>query len=413
MAEITLKVEPGRPLGTRPSGRLRAVGKIPGVVYGHGMEPIPVAVGARDLRAALTTESGLNALLSLKMGKDTHLAIAKELQRHPVRQTVTHVDFQVVRRDEIVTAEVRIALVGESEAVHRAEGTIDQEMLSLQIKAKPGDVPAVLEVDVSAMEIGDSLRVSDVKLPEGVTTDADPEAPVVIAHPPRIAEPEAVEAEAEAAEGAARSRGACRLRRGLRAGYLFRHSRAARPRAGDRPNVPTADLVAVGLGNPGVEYQGTRHNAGAEAVRIVARRHSARLKSEKGAGAETALVRIDGRALVLAVPQTYVNDSGLAVRALVRRYLAAEDTPGPEGRGRGPVVFPPGSLVIVHDELDLEPGVVRVKLGGGTAGHNGLRSIQSHLRHLDFVRIRIGVGKPPNPTAGADHVLRRASRARA
>jgi large subunit ribosomal protein L25 len=202
MAEITLNVEPGRPLGTRPSGRLRTGGKIPGVVYGHGMEPIPVAVGARDLRAALTTESGLNALLSLKMGTTTHLAIAKELQRHPVRQTVTHVDFQVVRRDEIVTAEVRIVLVGESEAVHRAEGTIDQELTSLQIKAKPGDVPVVFELDVSALEVGDSLRVSDIRLPEGVTSDVDPEAPVVIAHPPRAAEPEPVEPEAEVAEGA-------------------------------------------------------------------------------------------------------------------------------------------------------------------------------------------------------------------
>ena len=147
--------------------------------------------GARDLRAALTTEAGLNALLSLKIGETTHLAIAKELQRHPVRQTVIHVDFQVVRRDEIVTAEVRIALVGDSEAVHRVDGTIDQEMLSLQIKAKPGDVPAVIEVDVSALEVGDSLRVSDLVLPEGVTTDVDPEAAVAIAHMPRALEPEA------------------------------------------------------------------------------------------------------------------------------------------------------------------------------------------------------------------------------
>ncbi|MGD0944978.1 MAG: 50S ribosomal protein L25 [Acidimicrobiales bacterium] len=202
MAEITLNVESGRPLGTRPSGRLRTGGKIPGVVYGHGMAPIPVSIGARDLRAALTTEAGLNALLSLKIGDTTHLAIAKELQRHPVRQTVTHVDFQVVRRDEIVTAEVRIALVGDSEAVHRVEGTVDQEMLSLQIKAKPGDVPAVIEVDISSLEVGDSLRVSDLKLPEGVATDVDPEAPVVIAHMPRALEPE-VEPEAEGAEAAA------------------------------------------------------------------------------------------------------------------------------------------------------------------------------------------------------------------
>jgi large subunit ribosomal protein L25 len=203
MAEITLNVESGRPLGSRPSGRLRTGGKIPGVVYGHGMEPIPVAIGARDLRAALTTEAGLNALLSLRIGDTTHLAIAKTLQRHPVRQTVTHVDFQVVRRDEIVTADVRITLVGDSEAVHRVEGTVDQEMLSLQIKARPGEVPAVIEIDVSALEIGDSLRVSDLPLPEGVTTDVDPEAAVAIAHPPRHElEPEV---EAEAAEAVAGS----------------------------------------------------------------------------------------------------------------------------------------------------------------------------------------------------------------
>src|ERR1019366_1544039 len=174
-------------------------GKIPGVVYGHGMAPIPVAIGARDLRAALTTEAGLNALLSLKIGDTTHLAIAKTLQRHPVRRTVTHVDFQVVRRDEIVTAEVRIVLVGEAEAVHRADGTVDHEMLTLQIKAKPGDVPASIEIDVSSLEIGDSLRVSDLTLPEGVTTEADPEAPVVIAHAARALEPEP---EAEVVEGA-------------------------------------------------------------------------------------------------------------------------------------------------------------------------------------------------------------------
>lgn len=147
----------------------------------------------------------------------------------------------------------------------------------------------------------------------------------------------------------------------------------------------------VGLGNPGPEYAGSRHNYGAEVVRLVAERHHARLKIEKGAQADTALVRLGSRALALAVPRTYMNDSGLAVRPLVRRYVDED----------------PKRLVVVHDELDLEPGVVRVKEGGGIAGHNGLRSIEQHLHSREFVRVRIGVGKPPGRAQGVDHVLRR------
>jgi PTH1 family peptidyl-tRNA hydrolase len=135
------------------------------------------------------------------------------------------------------------------------------------------------------------------------------------------------------------------------------------------------------------------------------------LRLEKGTNASTATVVLGGKTLVLAVPQTYVNESGLAVGSLVRRYLGAEVARSQAGGASGSLAFAAGSLVIVHDELDLEPGVVRVKLGGGTAGHNGLRSIRSHLHHLDFVRIRIGVGKPPSREEGADHVLSRPSRA--
>jgi large subunit ribosomal protein L25 len=201
MAEVKLVAELGRTTGSSASRRLRVSGRIPAVVYGHGMQPLSVSVGARDLGAALSSH-GLNQVLELEVEGASHLVLARQLQRHPVRRTVAHVDFQVVRRDEIVTAEVRISLIGDSEAVHRVEGTIDQEMLSLQIKAKPGDVPAVIEIDISAMEVGDSLRVSDLTLPEGVTTDLDPESPVVIAHMPRAAEPEA-EVEVEAAEAGA------------------------------------------------------------------------------------------------------------------------------------------------------------------------------------------------------------------
>ena len=154
------------------------------------------------------------------------------------------------------------------------------------------------------------------------------------------------------------------------------------------------DWLIVGLGNPGKEYAHTRHNAGADAVALLAGRAGASLK----AGRDRALVaevRIGERRCVLAFPTTYMNDSGEAVSALVRRY-GIDD---------------PAKVLVVHDELDLAPGTLRVKVGGGLAGHNGLRSIVQHLKTQDFVRIRIGVGKPPSKERGAGHVLSKVPRA--
>ena len=145
------------------------------------------------------------------------------------------------------------------------------------------------------------------------------------------------------------------------------------------------------MGNPGAEYTGTRHNVGADAVTLVASRHGEKLKGGQ-ANSLIAEVKQAGKLLALAVPLTYMNDSGLAVRALVRRF-GVEDL---------------GHLLIVQDELDLPTGRLQVKLGGGLAGHNGLRSIRDHLHSTDFARIRIGIGKPPGgKEQGANHVLRR------
>ena len=162
----------------------------------------------------------------------------------------------------------------------------------------------------------------------------------------------------------------------------------------ERRGTPS-DLLVVGLGNPGAEYAGTRHNVGADVVELLASRHGERLKR----GKELALVgeiRLgDGRdqRAALAFPQTYMNESGRSVVALVRRYGIAPDELW--------------RLVIVHDELDLPLGRVRVKAGGGLAGHNGLRSIRDHLHDDGFTRVRIGIGKPPGgKEQGVDHVLK-------
>lgn len=151
-----------------------------------------------------------------------------------------------------------------------------------------------------------------------------------------------------------------------------------------------ADLLVVGLANPGREYEGTRHNVGGAAVALLASRHGARLKGLRGVPALSDEVNVGGRRLALAVPTTYMNESGQAVRPLARRYGIEDDL---------------SRLVVVHDELDLPPGRLKVKVGGGLAGNNGLRSLRDHLHSTEFLRVRIGVGKPPSKERGAAHVL--------
>lgn len=163
--------------------------------------------------------------------------------------------------------------------------------------------------------------------------------------------------------------------------------------ASERRGTP-ADLLVIGLGNPGAEYAHTRHNVGADVVALLAERHGGRLK----AGKERALVaevRVGTRRLVLAFPQTFYNDAGLAAVALLRRH-------GIDDLHR---------LVVVHDEMDLPPGTLKVKVGGGLAGNNGLKSIKAHLHTDDFVRVRLGIGKPPGRQQGVDHVLKRPGKA--
>ena len=146
----------------------------------------------------------------------------------------------------------------------------------------------------------------------------------------------------------------------------------------------------VGLGNPGSRYTNTRHNVGADAVALLAARHGERLSPDNRTSALIAEMRLGTSRVAGAFPTTWMNESGQAVGPLVRRY-------GIDDWSR---------LVIVHDELDLPAGRVKVKLGGGLAGHNGLRSITQHLHTQDYVRVRIGVGRPPGGAErGADWVL--------
>ena len=207
MAEITLVAEPGRATGSSESRRLRAAGRIPAVVYGHGIEGISVSVDGRALRHALSGDSGTNQLLELKVGSDTHLAMARVLQRHPVRHTVLHVDFQIVRRDEVISADVPVILTGEAKAVEQEQGLVEQQLTSLTVNATPARIPNSIEVDISDLKVGEGIRVGDLQLPSGVTTDAPEDEIVVIASISTVAAEVAEVAEAEAAEAEAAEAG--------------------------------------------------------------------------------------------------------------------------------------------------------------------------------------------------------------
>ena len=199
MAEIIkLHATPRPPQGTRPARRLRSEGKVPGVVYGLGGDPITLTVEWRDLRAALVTEQGLNAVIHLDIAGETTPTLVKDIQRHKVRRDVLHVDFIRVDLSKTVDVEVPIHLEGEAELVTREGGVVDQVLTALLITSKPDDIPSGLSIDISGLEIGSALHVSDIALPAGVTTSVDPEDTVVTASR-GVSEEELMAAEAEVA----------------------------------------------------------------------------------------------------------------------------------------------------------------------------------------------------------------------
>lgn len=176
MATNLLTAETGRTRGTRPSRRLRRTGRIPAVVYGLGQSVVAVSVDRTDLRGALSTDAGLNALITLDIDGDQHLSIVKDLQRHPVRRDVLHVDFLRIDPDSEVEVEVPLVLTGEAKKVTQASGMVDQVMHRVLLRARPSDIPTEVTADVSDLEVGSSLRVSDIALPGGVTPAGDPDA---------------------------------------------------------------------------------------------------------------------------------------------------------------------------------------------------------------------------------------------
>ena len=208
MSETVLQAEVGRRAGSSDARRLRADGKIPAVVYGHGMDPISVSVDRRELRQALSGAAGMNTILDLTVDGTVYPSLIKDIQRHPVKRSVQHIDFIQVNLNEEIVVSIPIHLEGEAKDVSANGGLVDLAMQELQVRTTPRNIPDSVVIDVSEMTMDTVIRVEDIPLPSGVAAEAEADAAVVtvltMRTPVLDAEEEAAEAAApEGAEGEA------------------------------------------------------------------------------------------------------------------------------------------------------------------------------------------------------------------
>ena len=197
--DVTLRADARKEIGTAPSRRLRARGLVPAVLYGAGIDgAVAVAVGRRELLAALSTEAGRNAVITLDVDGAEHITLAREIQRHPVRNEVLHVDFVAIRRDQEVQSDVPVVLVGEAPAT-ADDLVVTQQLTTVSVTSLPADIPDQIAVDVSGLASpGDTIRVGDLAPPRGVTVVTDADEPVVAVAAGEVVE-EAIEEAAETA----------------------------------------------------------------------------------------------------------------------------------------------------------------------------------------------------------------------
>ncbi len=168
MAEQTLRAEKRDGSGKGVARKLRAAGGVPGVLYGGGMDALPLAVDSKDLYHVLHTGAGANVLVDLQVDGKKHLVLAREVQRDHIRGRFIHVDFLAIRRDERITIDVPIRVIGEAPGV-KTGGVVEHHLWDLHLECLPGDVPEAIEADVSSLELGDGLKVGDIPPPAGVT----------------------------------------------------------------------------------------------------------------------------------------------------------------------------------------------------------------------------------------------------
>ena len=394
--QIVLHAKKREEQGKGASRRLRKQGQVPTIIYGAGKEPKMISLDHNKLLRYEMDESFFSSILKVEIdGGDEENVIIRDYQRDPVKPFVLHVDLLRIKMSEKMHTTTPLHFVGDEEAAGIKAGGILQRLITeVDILCMPADLPEAIEVDVSALDIGDSLHLSQIVMPEGVELaamiqmdEADEEDKatmdlgIVSIQAPR-AEVEEIDEEAAGAEGddsAADSDSSDDAADGDKAALSFCNKSLI------MANTPIK--LIVGLGNPGAKYTKTRHNAGFWFVDALANDANESFRIETKFSAEVCKINLGGNPVWLQKPTTFMNRSGMAVKQLSSFYK-----------------IPVASILIVHDEIDLPPGTVRLKEGGGHGGHNGLRDIHAHMTK-EYIRLRIGVGHPGDRNKVVDYVL--------
>lgn len=199
MSEVRIAAEPRTEFGKGGARRTRRAGRVPAVLYGHGLAPRHISLPAHELMHALKTDAGSNVLLTVELSGKSELALPKEIQRHPIRGSFEHVDLVVVRRGEKVTVDVPVVLTGDAPA----DVLVDQQAMTVSVEAEATHIPGSVEVDISTLSVGSGIAAGDLKLPQGTKLVVDPEYVVVQG----LAAPTAAQVEAELGEAEAETGG--------------------------------------------------------------------------------------------------------------------------------------------------------------------------------------------------------------
>jgi len=376
--QVKLSARPRNEAGRNAVRGVRARGAIPAVIYGGEDVTTNLEVDKRDIENILARAVGENILVQLEIndGQKTtsRLSLIQEVQHHPVRGEIIHVDFHAVSMNEEIDAEVVLEPEGEPVGVKTFGGLLQQSMRLLPIRCLPQNLPEIIVVDVSGLNIGDTLHVRDIKLPPGVTAVPDEELTVFLVSEPTVAEEPVVATEEAVAP------------------EVLKEKKAEEPETTAEPKQIRARLsrvdhatifrLVVGLGNPGRQFVGTRHNVGFLVAEELARGAAISCRCEAQWDAEVAL--FGGR--LLMKPQTFMNLSGEAV-ANYARYHRIDQS----------------EILVIVDDAAIRLGELRLRPSGSAGGHNGLESVLIHMGTEAVPRLRIGIGAASGVLT--DHVL--------